>query len=167
MSAGGKISARSELSGDAGRVSVLAEEILISDGGIVESLHTGSGVAGGVDLSAKGITLRGGTISVDSQDARAGDIRLSADGRLRVEESRIVADSGGDGGDIVLQAGRFVYGTRSVMTARAQGDGGNPSIRGPQVIFDGGEIGAVAVEALSPIGMLARIAAWKFFRQPL
>jgi filamentous hemagglutinin family protein len=142
----GKISARSELSGDAGRVSVVAGEILISTGGIVESLNSGSGVAGGVDLEAAGITLRGGTISVDSQDARAGDIRLSAAGRLRLAGGRIVADSGGDGGDIVLQAGRFLYGTRSVLTARARGDGGNLSIRGPQVIFDGGTIGADAVD---------------------
>lgn len=145
VSDGGKISARSDLSGDAGRVTVVAEEIQVSNGGIVESLNTGSGVAGGVDLKAAGITLRGGIISVDSEDARAGDIHLSAAGRLRVSGGRIVADSGGDGGDIVLEAGRFLYGTRSVMTARAQGDGGNLSIRGPKVIFDGGTIGADAV----------------------
>lgn len=146
VSEGGKISARSDISGDAGKISVLAEEIQISEGGIVESLNTGSGVAGGVELLAAGITLRGGTISVDSESARAGDIRLGASSRLRLVQGRILADSGGDGGDIVLAAGSFLYGTASVITAKAQGDGGNLSIRGPRVIFDGGTIGADAVD---------------------
>jgi filamentous hemagglutinin family protein len=121
----GRISARSELQGNAGQVVITADQIMIGSAGTVESLSLGTGEAGGVRFLASDIELNKGTISTVAAQANAGDISLEAARDLLLEKGSVSASAGADGGSIILTGGRYVFADQSRVEAEAQGNGGN------------------------------------------
>jgi len=114
---GGLISAESFASGQAGRVGLLADRILISNAGAVESNSFGAGAGGDVDVEAK-IELRV-TSPRDAPD---------------LARSRITSTTAGGGaaGDVTIDAPVIVLDGRSFVTAEGAGsaDAGRVEILG-------------------------------------
>jgi filamentous hemagglutinin family protein len=114
---GGLISAESFAAGQAGRVGLLADRILISNAGSVESNSFGAGAGGDVDVEAK-VELRV-TSARDASD---------------LARSRITSTTAGGGaaGDVSIDAPVIVLDGRSFVTAEGAGsaDAGRVEILG-------------------------------------
>ena len=125
VSTAGRISARSELEGDAGLVMIIADEVRITDDGTLESLNRGSGEAGGVELIVTNLELDKGSISTVAEQSDAGNITVTAGRDIQIGQGSVSASAGADGGSIIFSAGRLVLADNSKVEAEAQGNGGN------------------------------------------
>lgn len=144
---GGRLTARSELEGDAGQVEVLgAGLITLAPSGVVESLNTGTGVAGGVRLEADEVRIEGGTISVLARSNVAGSVEVVAGRDIGLEDGLITASAGTDGGSVLLEGTGFITIDSSRIEAEAVGNGGNITIQGAKyLLVDSSVLSASAI----------------------
>lgn len=146
---GGEITALTRgLGGNAGDVTVLANTILVE--GRVTAEAGAGGAGGSIDLEASdSLRVRGGEITVRSQDVGdAGSLRLAA-GRLFARDAVIRADAEGFGGDIEIFASRQVHFVDTQLIAESRGGanamglaGGNIEIDPPAVVLNNSTITA-------------------------
>jgi filamentous hemagglutinin family protein len=140
VSDNGQLAVRTEGGGNAGNIVVAANSIEITDGGSVsaESRLPGptAGTAGNIDLRAEQqLEVSSASVTTETADAPGGSIRLSAGGKIRIEQgSEVSARANGDGaaGDIaVADTADFALTSGSTMTAETTGDG-----QGGQITFE-------------------------------
>jgi filamentous hemagglutinin family protein len=113
---GGRIQTGTAGAGDAGSVTIDANDLLIQDEGIILTCTEGSGNAGAIEIDAEGnVTIDEGTLDANTYNfGKAGDIHLVAnDAVLMTENSQINAYSYeppndlrfGDAGNVSIDTG--------------------------------------------------------------
>jgi hypothetical protein len=165
--AGSSIATKSggeEIGGDAGNIVVIVDDLVLSAGGVIETLAGAalSGQVGDIDMDAMNIRIeRGGKIEVSSQSAREEGGRLTVtaeslllDGQVGDEEpplempSRIVVTMDGDalGGGATLRVDEIflIDAAEIVSVAVGSGRGAIVDIIAARVGFDGARIGTQA-----------------------
>ncbi|MGL5074666.1 MAG: beta strand repeat-containing protein, partial [Waterburya sp.] len=118
--------------GDAGSVNIATEVFNITDGAEVSVVNEGLGDAGKLQVNANSILLDNqGNLSAATKSGVGGDITLLADNVFLQGNSTTTATAGGDGngGNISIDANNLVALDSSQITANAnQGAGGNIQI---------------------------------------
>jgi hypothetical protein len=140
----------------AGAIHISAHQVSIDGSGgatgeftglSVDSEITSSQRAGDITVNAdKLIIQHGGQItSTSATDSPGGDIFLNARG-IRLVDSDITAQAGGDGGNVHLTAARFVSLFKSQISASSiDGNGGEVLMDPPVVALNHSELSASAV----------------------
>jgi hypothetical protein len=141
---GAEISATTESTGQGGNVTITATDITLREGGGISAESTGLDLKANPDAGRSGtifITatdsfqlLNGGRVSVDTEQANAGDIRLNIGTLLHLSDhsslTASVAGGAGNGGDITIGSVFVVLDEGSSIIANAlEGQGGNILIR--------------------------------------
>jgi filamentous hemagglutinin family protein len=161
MTDDGNISSRTFSSGDAGNISIEADEINLTKGSIYSST-TGSGDAGNISIEADEINLTEGYIYVDTEGSgHAGNLTIQAQSISIANEGTIssYANNSGDAGNISIEADEinltegYIY-----SSTEGSGDAGDINIQADEVnlIDDGliyvntygsGQAGNVTIQA--------------------
>lgn len=160
LKADSKITAEAFGSSPAGAIHIAAKQVLVDDlggsrGGFagisVDSETSGftSGLhAGDVVISADTLDLRNGArvSSSSASDSSGGDIFVNATREMRLIDSQIETQAGGDGGNVHLAAPSLVYLRDSRITAASiTGNGGNITIDPQLVVLDNSGLSASAI----------------------
>ena len=145
----------------AGSIRISAKQIMINDVGGVGGGYAGISVnsdtlgfttgqrAGDIVFNAETVDLRhGGRISSSSAtESPGGDITIDAAREVRLSDSEIATQAGGDGGDVHLTAPSLVYLLNSQISAESvNGNGGNITIDPQFVILNGSSLIASAIQ---------------------
>ena len=155
--------------GNAGRVSVMADEIEIREDGTISSATLGPGDAGSVTVTASVVSLvDGGSIASFSDGAgEGGSVTIRATDTFRSAGGSVTARAAEtNAGDIVITAERLIDLDESEVTTSAaagKGSGGNILIDPEFVVLDGSRIVADAREGA---GGNIRIVADSFVATP-
>jgi large exoprotein involved in heme utilization and adhesion len=119
----------------------------------------GEGAAGSIelDLAERLELLEGSIVSVSSNQADGGDIRVRTDGQVYLSGSELTASAAGDGGSVRLLGSANVFMAEASVSAEAGQDGGNIEVSAPETLVlqrsdlvanaiqgDGGNISIVA-----------------------
>jgi filamentous hemagglutinin family protein len=148
VSRGGLIGANSQGSGDAGSVAVNANRIALSTGGEIGSQSSASGAAGSVAVVSRGdITIASGAaVTVEAAQADAGSIDLRTAADLLMDDGSVNAKSAGNGGDIRISADGSIIlnnGSEIVANSLGSGDAGSVVVSANRVALStGSEIGS-------------------------
>jgi filamentous hemagglutinin family protein len=141
---GGRISSSSDVAGDAGRVRLEASVLELRRGGVVESLSTGRGKAGGIVGSFDDVMVDQGSIRVASSATDAGSIKVQADGRMEIRGGVVSATAGGlgTGGNVILAADelRLASGARVEAATSGSGSAGRIELTGSTLDVAGGSL---------------------------
>lgn len=153
LSGDAEITASTAGIGDAGSISISGRTLTIRDGARVSALSSGTGKAGSViiDLSDY-LALYNGLISVQTQTADAGDIRITAGQLVHLVNSVIstsAADGLGNGGNVAIDPVFVVLNNSQIVARASQGSGGNITIVTNNYIKDD----ASTVDASSEFGL--------------
>ncbi|MEO5714038.1 MAG: filamentous hemagglutinin N-terminal domain-containing protein [Luteolibacter sp.] len=144
---GARISARSEQTGNSGLVRIESASLGVHSGGSIESLNTGSGRAGGVDIVAGRILIEDASVSVRAADNNSGRMSLRSMTDLFVNRSRLTASAGANGGRIDLRAGNLMLTDQSRVVATAGRNGGNLNVEAtPYLLADHSKFKANATQ---------------------
>ena len=133
---------RTESSGDGGNLTLETERLLLEDGGVLDSITTGTGAAGNITVrAAESVEIRG----IDPNGFPRG---IVASGEVIGQ----VLDEGlGTSGDILVETGLLrVEQGRILSTAAGAGDAGNVTIRATEV-----EVSDTVENPLSDLGGLS------------
>ena len=165
---GGEVISVSDFSGDAGRVSITAADVLVRNGGgrasVISTAARGSGgSAGGIAIEAQRVRiLDGGTLSANTFGAGdAGAIEVTANSievaggdpvnpRQRSSVSALVAGAGstGNGGDVRLTANTLSIRdgalVTTIVTAGNTGRSGDIALTATELLFIDGSTVATA-----------------------
>jgi filamentous hemagglutinin family protein len=117
--------------GSAGDLSIVTPQLSILNGGLVTVQNTGKGNAGTLDIQANSIRLDKGKIIAETQTGNGGELILQANTIRLLNGSTIAASAGGDGngGNIRLTSDFLLGVNNSDILARAdRGQGGNINI---------------------------------------
>jgi filamentous hemagglutinin family protein len=127
------------LTGQAGNVTVNTPLLNVNSGGRVSVRNQGSGNAGTVSIDAEDINLDStGSITAASASGAGGNINLDTDNLQIDEGSQITAEAGnnGDGGNITINTNTLIAKKNSQVTANAfNGTGGNLEINADEGLF--------------------------------
>ncbi|NJK51155.1 filamentous hemagglutinin N-terminal domain-containing protein [Candidatus Gracilibacteria bacterium] len=127
------ITAQTEGAGDAGRLNITTEKLLVEDGAAISVNSQGTGVGGQILVKTNSLFLDDGTISAETASTQGGDLTLNVQDLLllrngsQISTTAGTAEAGGDGGNIFIDAGSIVAipQENSDITANAfLGDGG-------------------------------------------
>ena len=132
----------SEGGGDGGNLTIETERLLLADGGLLDSLSSGTGAAGDITIQAtESVEIRG----LDSGEFPSG---ILASGLLI---GQISDENLSTSGDILIETGslRVIQG-RILSTASGAGDAGNITIRATEV-----EVSDTIEDPLSDLGGLS------------
>jgi filamentous hemagglutinin family protein len=174
----GMISANSYTAGRAGNVNVTAGRVFMGGDSEISSDSEGSGAAGNVSVSGESIDLHGAFSNISSAlfgaGERAGDVRVSASGLLRVHgfiSAETLEGARGDGGNVSISARdiRLVGGGLITTVNRGPGAGGNIDATAVRSLWAAGEDAhgftsgiAADAEASGPAGSI-RLRAGRIF----
>ncbi len=156
----GVISAHTWGSGDAGAISLEADQVAVTDGGLIVGGvgEYGTGDGGDIEIKAGRVIITGGAVTASAYGAsRGGTISIEADKLFVTDSGGIMAAVGplaaGDGGDVNLHC-NIIYLRDGMITTSVEGtsgDGGNITLHGTQpgvatgfLIMDNGFIQANA-----------------------
>ncbi|MGI9263863.1 MAG: beta strand repeat-containing protein, partial [Gammaproteobacteria bacterium] len=136
--------------GDAGSITINAQDVTVLDRSLIESKTFGSGNSGSIVVNAGSLQVDGGRINASgalpisgvegqSVPGRGGDIELNVDGKLTVKQNptvklvngkvpvngvvKAVANANGDGGKITINAGSLDVTDGGGIQVRALGEG--------------------------------------------
>lgn len=125
-------------SGNAGKLEIKTERLVVGQGGEVTTTATGQGKGGFIDITAGNVLLSGGAITARSISGEGGNINLKVFDNLVLRNNGQIStragtenSGGGDGGDININSGFIVAIARenSDITANAfEGRGGSINI---------------------------------------
>lgn len=161
LKADSRITAEAFGASPAGSIQITAKEIVIDDAGGVPDGFAGISVnsdttgftsglrAGDIIINTDTLNLRNGArvSSASATDSPGGDITINASREIRLTDSRITAQAGGDGGNVHLTAPHLVYLLDSQITAESVGgNGGNITIDPQFVILNGSTLIASAIQ---------------------
>lgn len=126
---GAQISASAKGQGDAGSVDVIANEVLLS-GGTIASFSTGTGNAGDLTVSAQNtLSLENQSlVTTSAQSTSGGGIHLAAGAGLHANQSTVTAQAAIDGGNITMSGGTILELVGSQITAESDMNGGDISL---------------------------------------
>lgn len=121
--------------------------MLLTEGGVINSIGTGLGGAGNIEINTTGnIQLTGDSeISTSALLANGGDIDVLSSNIINLTDSEITAEAAINGGNITLSSPQIIRFLNSSVTATAGVDGGNIMIDRNAVILDNTSIIANAV----------------------
>ncbi len=143
----------------AGSIRISARQVLIDDTGGRANGYAGISVnsdtsgltsglrAGDIGIDADTVSLRNGAriSSLSATESPGGDIAINAAREIRLADSEITTQAGGDGGNVHLTAPSFVYLLDSRITAESVGgNGGNITIDPQFVILNDSQINTSA-----------------------
>lgn len=132
--------------GNAGNLSIQANNINISNGGLITVSNNGSGNSGNLSISAINIFLDNGTIEANANFGFGGNINLDDNLLVLRNNSAISASSGGigTGGNIDIVSQDIVGDASSSITANATSNfGGNIRVIVGGIVFaDGFQLSA-------------------------
>ena len=133
---------RAEGRGDGGNLNIDTERLLLADGGILDSLTTGTGAAGNITVRAtESVEIRG----LDSSEFTSGMVASGA------VIGQISDENLGTSGDILIETGSLqVTQGRILSTASGAGDAGSITIRATEV-----EVSDTIEDPLSDLGGLS------------
>jgi large exoprotein involved in heme utilization and adhesion len=119
---GGEVAVSGLGSGDAGRLTIAANEIELNRGGEIDA-STVSGQGGNIDLLAEAIALRGGSrIATNAGNTDGGNIAIATDTLIALENSDITANAReGFGGRVEISASG-IFGARQRPQQTPQSD---------------------------------------------
>jgi filamentous hemagglutinin family protein len=119
---GGEVAVSGLGSGDAGRLTIAANEIELNRGGAIDA-STVSGQGGNIDLLAEAIALRGGSrIATNAGNTDGGNIAIATDTLIALENSDITANAReGFGGRVEISASG-IFGARQRPQQTPQSD---------------------------------------------
>ena len=111
-------------SGGGGNLIIVADEILIANGAIIEAETRGLGTAGDISVEASRIVVDGENIAADRSSAI---------------NTTVVNDAGGDGGDLLITVGELIVLDGAFVATRSagQGNSGDVTIIATRVALDG------------------------------
>jgi large exoprotein involved in heme utilization and adhesion len=125
------------LTGNAGSISIFANQISISDGGQIVVRNDGSGDAGSINITANQLTLKDSLISSSANGGNGGIINLNTESLIM--QSGIINSSttgNGNGGNTTIAAQAIAGDYTSFISANAdQGTGGDIAIDTDTLIF--------------------------------
>ncbi len=163
LESGIRAAAQSGSGGDAGRVSVRADQVTVGAGGSVTSRTDGPGDAGLVEVRAAGLLdVNGGSIETNSSAAgAAGDVGLAAT-RLRLRDGGLVGSSGtgtGAAGDVRLQVVRLEMQDASLRTSGSGGEGGRiDAAASDRIYLRGSEVTSNGIEPAAGASVISLAA---------
>jgi len=126
--------------GNAGGITITAQDVTIDNGGVIAGNALGSGFGGVVRVNASAIALsNGGVITTETEGpGDGGTIFLNADRTLTLTGNAvIVALSTGTGraGNITIKAGESIFSSNSTIgTSTTQSDGGSITLEAVQIL---------------------------------
>ena len=141
LAAGGRLTARSLGTGNAGSLDVATNRFSIRSGAEVSTASTGTGNAGKINIAANSLRVtEGGRITSRSTGSgNAGSININVRGRLEMSAGEISASSNQGGGGQVTIAARDIRLDRSSLISTSvsdgNGGGGDISIRARNSFF--------------------------------
>ncbi|MDV2997453.1 MAG: hypothetical protein N4J56_007158 [Chroococcidiopsis sp. SAG 2025] len=153
------------LTGRAGEINIVSQNILVQDSAFISAINQGSGDGGKIQIDADSIRIsEQGNIATIANSGEGGDISLNSQNlQLRngssISATAGLAGGGGNGGNIIIDTDTLAAVNRSSITANAfTGRGGNIQIttqgifQSPDSIFDAssqfGVDGTVEVRSL-------------------
>jgi filamentous hemagglutinin family protein len=122
--------------GNAGNVSIQAQNLQLSDQGLISTRTTGPGTGGNIELISDQVTLSGGALisaesSISAKAGKAGDISINVYDIFQIDNSSVsTAAEQAKGGDITIQAGEVQLTNGALISAESsgKGDAGNIDI---------------------------------------
>ncbi len=126
--------------GDGGDIIVKAEEIHLTDKGIISSTATGQGKAGNIIIDAgEKLTGKSSIIATSSTESSGGNINIKTDDLILTNNSTVtssVASGEGGGGNVTIDTDTITALDNSDITANAdQGYGGDITIDSVALFF--------------------------------
>lgn len=124
--------------GDAGRVTILAEEIFVFQDGQITVTNLGMGNAGELSINADKIILdNNSALSASTASGEGGNIMIDSNQLELLDRSQISASAGGtgNGGNITIDTDTILGLENSDITANAfEGNGGNIEITADGIV---------------------------------
>lgn len=108
--------------GDAGMMTIITPELIVSNGALVSVASQGSGNAGNMQLIADRILVdRNGTIAGSSAAANGGNIDMQVATSLQLRDRSLISTTAsGNGGNLTINAGTIVALENSDISANSQ-----------------------------------------------
>jgi filamentous hemagglutinin family protein len=125
---------KTEQAGQGGNISLIAQNLTLTDTGKISVSSAGGGDAGQIVVNADQLRLaNGGRIATASLSSGGGSIEINAEGLVFLEKSLIstsVRKGAGNGGDLTISEPQFVVLNNGRIIAKAyEGHGGNINIK--------------------------------------
>lgn len=133
-----------EGSGTGGDVQLAAANVSLSNNATINAESTGSGDAGSITVTAdNSVTLDNASITTAAADADGGNIKVTAPEMVYLQDSEITAAVGGgdgDGGNVTIDPKFVVMNNSRILASAIGGDGGNITIVTDHFIFSSDSI---------------------------
>ena len=119
--------------GEAGSITIKANNISLADGAAITGFSGGIGLAGNIEITVdENLNLQASKISTAAAKADGGNIRLQTKGLINLYDSAITATVGGgagDGGNInigkIIAPKHVILNNGKIIANAFEGDGGN------------------------------------------
>ncbi len=140
-------------SGKGGDIQLSGDSVTVSGNGLITAESRGSGDAGGITVKANdAVTLQDGSITTQAVTADGGNIKVTADRIVYLLDSKITTSVGqgfGDGGNINIDPEFVVLNNSQILANAFGGDGGNITIVADHFVSSNNSI----VDASSELGI--------------
>ena len=130
----GHISATT-VDGQGGSVVLHADRIDLHDGGEISAASTGSGDAGDLSVTADDeLVMTSGALRTSAPSSAGGDIEISVQRRVLLTDSSITAEAGGvtstdSGGNVTIDPEYVILNSSDIVARANAGNGGNITIQ--------------------------------------